>query len=212
MLACSQNTFTSHCFYLTTILTYCFCSHPLGEFPGNGRDGRGEGGQPRLAHRGAGAVGGRRRRDGQRRLLQQRSGVSFVKNIVRVPTLMIYPCESCARSYFVVGSVISAVCSALALYLFVVHGGGGSIAVSLLDAAAQALLFSASGAALAARGCFAGGAGAFRGRVGIAAAVGACAAAAVLVAALAGNAPSRGRGGGAAGGSGCKHGCSSPGC
>uniref|UniRef100_A0A453M273 CASP-like protein n=1 Tax=Aegilops tauschii subsp. strangulata TaxID=200361 RepID=A0A453M273_AEGTS len=127
----------------TTILTYCFCSHPLGEFPGNGRDGRGEGGQPRLAHRGAGAVGGRRRRDGQRRLLQQRSGVSFVKNIVRVPTLMIYPCESCARSYFVVGSVISAVCSALALYLFVVHGGGGSIAVSLLDAAAQALLFAA---------------------------------------------------------------------
>ncbi|KAF7075239.1 hypothetical protein CFC21_080026 [Triticum aestivum] len=117
-----------------------------------------------------------------------------------------------ALVYFVVGSVISAVCSALALYLFVVHGGGGSIAVSLLDAAAQALLFSASGAALAARGCFAGGAGAFRGRVGIAAAVGACAAAAVLVAALAGNAPSRGRGGGAAGGSGCKHGCSSPGC
>ncbi|XP_048532194.1 CASP-like protein 1U1 [Triticum urartu] len=85
--------------------------------------------------------------------------------------------------------VVSAVCSALALYLFVVHGGGGSIVVSLLDAAAQALLFSASGAALAARGCFAGGADAFRGRVGIAAAVGTCAAAAVLVAALAGNAP-----------------------
>ncbi|XP_037431571.1 CASP-like protein 1U1 [Triticum dicoccoides] len=117
-----------------------------------------------------------------------------------------------ALVYFVVGSVVSAVCSALALYLFVVHGGGGSIAVALLDAAAQALLFSAFSAALAARGCFASGANAFRGRAGIAAAVGACAAAAVLVAALAGNAPSRARGGGAAGGSGCKHGCSSPGC
>ncbi|KAE8810559.1 CASP-like protein 1U1 [Hordeum vulgare] len=122
-----------------------------------------------------------------------------------------------ALVYFVVGSVVSAVCSALALYLFVVHGGGGSIAVSLLDAAAQGLLFSASGAALAARGCFAGAADAFRGRVGIAAGVGACAAAAVLVAALAGNAP-RARGGGATGGGGggggssCKHGCSSPGC
>ncbi|VAI23270.1 hypothetical protein VPH35_086002 [Triticum aestivum] len=117
-----------------------------------------------------------------------------------------------ALVYFVVGSVVSAVCSALALYLFVVHGGGGSIAVALLDAAAQALLFSAFSAALAARGCFASGADAFRGRAGIAAAVGACAAAAVLVAALAGNAPSRARGGGAAGGSSCKHGCSSPGC
>jgi hypothetical protein len=40
----------------------------------------------------------------------------------------------------VVGSVISVVCCALALYLFV-HRGGGSLAISLLDTAALAILF-----------------------------------------------------------------------
>ncbi|CAM0874081.1 unnamed protein product [Alopecurus aequalis] len=91
-----------------------------------------------------------------------------------------------ALVYFVVGSAISAVFVALALYLFV-HGSGsgtGSLVVSLLDAAAQAILFSASGAALAAHGCFVSGADAFRGRTDTAAAIGVCAAAAVSVAAL----------------------------
>ena len=93
-----------------------------------------------------------------------------------------------------VGSAISAVCAAVGLYLFV-HGGGsgtGSFAVSILDAAAQAILFSASGAALAAHGCFVGGADAFRGRTDTAAAIGVCAAVAVLVAALTRDAPSGG--------------------
>jgi hypothetical protein len=40
----------------------------------------------------------------------------------------------------VVGSVISIVCYALALYLLV-HRGGGSLAVLLLDTAALAILF-----------------------------------------------------------------------
>ena len=93
-----------------------------------------------------------------------------------------------------VGSAISAVCAAVGLYLFV-HGGGSgtsSFAVSILDSAAQAILFSASGAALAAHGCFVGGADAFRGRTDTAAAIGVCAAVAVLVAALTRDAPSGG--------------------
>jgi hypothetical protein len=91
--------------------------------------------------------------------------------------------DSCRRRYFVAGSVISVVSGALALFLFV-YRGGGSLAVSLLDTTAQAFLFSASGAVLAARGCFMGGAEALSGRTGTAAAIGACAAAAVSVAAL----------------------------
>uniref|UniRef100_A0ACD5X1I2 Uncharacterized protein n=1 Tax=Avena sativa TaxID=4498 RepID=A0ACD5X1I2_AVESA len=99
-----------------------------------------------------------------------------------------------ALVYLVVGSVISAVCAALALYLFVQGGssGAGSLAVPLLDAAVQAILFSASGAALATRGCFVGGADALRGRTGTAAALGVCAAAAVSVAALTRDPPSGG--------------------
>ncbi|KAM0913857.1 hypothetical protein ACQ4PT_011884 [Festuca glaucescens] len=88
-----------------------------------------------------------------------------------------------ALVYFVAGSAISVVCGALALFLFV-YRGGGSLTVSLLDTAVQAILFSASGAALAARDCFTGGTDALRGRTGTAAAIGVCAAAAVSVAAL----------------------------
>jgi hypothetical protein len=65
----------------------------------------------------------------------------------------------------VVGSVVSVVCGALALYLFV-HRGGSSLAVSLLDTAALAILFSASGAALASRRCLVDSADTFRGRTG----------------------------------------------
>ncbi|KAK1647975.1 hypothetical protein QYE76_065780 [Lolium multiflorum] len=128
-----------------------------------------------------------------------------------------------ALVYFVVGSVISVVCGALALYLFVVHRGGGSLAVSLLDTAALAVLFSASGAALASRRCFVDGADTFSWRTGTAAAIGVCAAAAVWVAALTRETPrggfslGMGSGGGGScagggGGSACKHGCPSPQC
>ncbi|KAK1647976.1 hypothetical protein QYE76_065781 [Lolium multiflorum] len=88
-----------------------------------------------------------------------------------------------ALVYFVAGSAISAVCGALALFLFV-YRGGGSLTVSLLDTTVQAILFSASGAALATRDCFSAGADALRDRTGTAAALGVCAAAAVSVAAL----------------------------
>jgi hypothetical protein len=91
--------------------------------------------------------------------------------------------DSSGRRYFVAGSAISAVCGALALFLSV-YRGGGSLTVSLLDTAAQAILFSASGAALAVRDCFTGGTDALRGRTGTAAAIGVCAAAALSVAAL----------------------------
>ncbi|XP_051229528.1 CASP-like protein 1U1 [Lolium perenne] len=121
-----------------------------------------------------------------------------------------------ALVYFVVGSVISVFCGALALYLFV-HRGGGSLAVSLLDTAALAILFSASGAALASRRCFVDGADTFSWRTGTAAAIGVCAAAAVWVAALTRETPrgdfSLGMGSGGGGSSaGCKHGCPSPQC
>ncbi|KAM0913855.1 hypothetical protein ACQ4PT_011883 [Festuca glaucescens] len=130
-----------------------------------------------------------------------------------------------ALVYFVVGSVISVFCGARALYLFV-HRGGGSLAVSLLDTAALAILFSASGAALV----FAApllrtrcGSGTFTWRTGTAAAIGMCAAAAVWVAALTMEMPrggfslglGSGGGGSSAGGGGgsaCKHGCPSPQC
>lgn len=103
-------------------------------------------------------------------------------------------------------SAVSAIFAALALYWFV-HGG--SRRVWALDAAAQALLFSASGAALAARGCFVDGAdgGAFGSRTGVAAAVGAGAAVAVALAALTSFSPRGGGGGGDSDGHGCKHGC-----
>ena len=81
------------------------------------------------------------------------------------------------------GSIISVVCGALALYLFV-HRAGGSLAVSLLDTVAQAILFSACGAALASRRCLVDGADTFLWRTGTAVAIGVCAAAAVFVAAL----------------------------
>ncbi|CAM0874080.1 unnamed protein product [Alopecurus aequalis] len=120
-----------------------------------------------------------------------------------------------ALVYFVVGSVISVVCGALALYLFV-HRAGSSLAISLLDTAAQAILFSASGAALSSRRCLIDGADTFLGKTGTAAAIGVCAAAAVSVAALTTDAPrgdfsvsSRERGGGS---SACNHGCPSPHC
>ncbi|KAM0913856.1 hypothetical protein ACQ4PT_011883 [Festuca glaucescens] len=125
-----------------------------------------------------------------------------------------------ALVYFVVGSVISVFCGARALYLFV-HRGGGSLAVSLLDTAALAILFSASGAALV----FAAPLlpGTFTWRTGTAAAIGMCAAAAVWVAALTMEMPrggfslglGSGGGGSSAGGGGgsaCKHGCPSPQC
>jgi hypothetical protein len=122
----------------------------------------------------------------------------------------------------VVGSVVSVVCGALALYLFV-HRGGGLLAVSLFDTAVLAILFSASGAALASRRCLVDGADTFRERTGTAAAIGVCAAAAVSVAALTREAPrggfslAMGYGGGGSsaggdGGSACKHGCPSPQC
>jgi hypothetical protein len=122
----------------------------------------------------------------------------------------------------VVGSVVSVVCGALALYLFV-HRGGSSLAVSLLDTTALAILFSASGAALASRRCLVDSADTFRGRTGTAAAIGMCAAVAVSVAALTREAPlggfslawGNGGGGSSAGGGGgsaCKHGCPSPQC
>jgi drug/metabolite transporter (DMT)-like permease len=123
------------------------------------------------------------------------------------------PGDSRGRRYFVVGSVISVFCGALALYLFV-HRGGGSLAVSLLDTAALAVLFSASGAALASRRCFVDGADTFSWRTGTAAAIGVCAAAAVWVASLTRETPRGGfsLGMGSGGGSACKHGCPSPQC
>ncbi|XP_062182175.1 CASP-like protein 1U1 [Phragmites australis] len=54
-----------------------------------------------------------------------------------------------ALAYFVAAGAISAVCSAVALYLSAVHtepAGSGAL-VPLLDAVAQGLLFSAAGAA-----------------------------------------------------------------
>ena len=125
-----------------------------------------------------------------------------------------------ACRYFVAAGAISAVCSAAALYLCAVRSAAaatiGSLPlVPLLDAAAQGLLFSAAGAAFAARGVVgtaagpwgggggdAGGgggggsvcdaAGAFCGKVSVAAGVGACAAVAVAVAAMARDARRRG--------------------
>jgi hypothetical protein len=99
-----------------------------------------------------------------------------------------------ARRYFVAAGVIAAVCSAAGLYLCAVNARPGAL-VPLL---AQGFLFSAAGAAFASRGnawstenggeeggsvCYA--AGAFCGRVTIAAVVGTAAASAVTVAALA---------------------------
>ncbi|PUZ45671.1 hypothetical protein GQ55_8G243700 [Panicum hallii var. hallii] len=125
-----------------------------------------------------------------------------------------------ALKYFVVAGAISAVCSAAALYLCAVRAAAaiGSLPlVPLLDAAAQGLLFSAAGAAIAERGVVAGAAGpwgssgvdvgggggsvcdaagAFCGKVSVAAGVGACAAVAVAVAALARDARRRGSSGG----------------
>jgi hypothetical protein len=95
----------------------------------------------------------------------------------------------------VAAAAISAACSAAALYLCAVRAAAavGSLAlVPLLDAAAQAFLFSAAGAAFAAPpGTRCSGvsvcdaAGAFCSKVSIAAAGGALAAVAVAVAALA---------------------------
>ncbi|KAL6629291.1 hypothetical protein ACP70R_029056 [Stipagrostis hirtigluma subsp. patula] len=108
-----------------------------------------------------------------------------------------------ALVYFVAAGAISAVCSAVALYVSAVHGkpagaGAGAMFVAVLDTVAQGLLFSAAGAAFAARGVLAGDAagpwgsgsvcdiaGAFCGRVSTAAAAGAFAAVTVAVAALA---------------------------
>ncbi|CAL4986209.1 unnamed protein product [Urochloa decumbens] len=109
--------------------------------------------------------------------------------------------------YFVAAGAISAVCSAAALYQFAVHAAAAFCSlplVPLLDAAAQGLLFSAAGAAFAARGDWGGGvcdaAGAFCWKVSAASGVGAIAAVSVAVAALAGDTPRR-RGGGGSGGS-----------
>ncbi|PAN43599.1 hypothetical protein PAHAL_8G248700 [Panicum hallii] len=114
-----------------------------------------------------------------------------------------------ALKYFVVAGAISAVCSAAALYLCAVRAAAaiGSLPlVPLLDAAAQGLLFSAAGAAgpWGSSGVDVGGgggsvcdaAGAFCGKVSVAAGVGACAAVAVAVAALARDARRRGSSGG----------------
>ncbi|OQU83941.1 hypothetical protein SORBI_3005G202200 [Sorghum bicolor] len=114
-----------------------------------------------------------------------------------------------ALRYFVAAGAISAVCSAAALYLFAVRADFTVVVVSLplvpvLDAAAQGFLFSAAGAAFATRDVVGGGtsagrgssvcdaAGAFCGRVTVAAAVCAFAAVSVATAALA----SRDAGGG----------------
>jgi hypothetical protein len=118
-----------------------------------------------------------------------------------------------ACRYFVAAHAISAVCSAVVLYLCAVRAAAaiGSLPLvpRLLDAAAQGLLFSAAGAAFAARGVvgtaagpWGGGgggggsvcdaAGAFCGKVSVAAGVGACAAVAVAVAAMARDARRRG--------------------
>ncbi|KAJ1276622.1 hypothetical protein BS78_05G228200 [Paspalum vaginatum] len=121
-----------------------------------------------------------------------------------------------ALTYFVAAGAISAVCSAVALYLFAVRAAAtaaiGSLPlVPLLDAAAQAFLFSAAGAVFAARGAVGSAAGpwgsgggrgaglcdaaaAFCGRVSVAAAICASAAVAVAVASLAKDAR-RGSGG-----------------
>nr|CAB3490457.1 unnamed protein product [Digitaria exilis] len=114
-----------------------------------------------------------------------------------------------ALTYFVAATAISAVCTAAALYLYGVRaaaGNGWLPVMTLMDAAAQGFLFSAAGAAFAARGVIGGGvaapwggsgtaidsvcdaAGAFCGKVSVAAAVCALAAVAVAVAALAGDA------------------------
>ncbi|CAD6252928.1 unnamed protein product [Miscanthus lutarioriparius] len=112
-----------------------------------------------------------------------------------------------ALRYFVAAGAISAVCSAVALYLFAVCAAAavGSLPlVPFLDAAAQGFLFSAAGAAFAARdvvsrtGTAAGSwgssggegsvcdvASAFCGRVTVAGAVCAFAAVSATVAALA---------------------------
>ncbi|CAN6381937.1 unnamed protein product [Urochloa humidicola] len=115
-----------------------------------------------------------------------------------------------ALKYFVAAGAIAAVCSAAALYLFAVRPAAAFCSlpmVPFLDAAAQGLLFSAAGAAFAARGDWGGGgvcdaAAAFCGKVSVAAGVGATAAVAVAVAALAGDARRR-RGCGGSGGSSC---------
>ncbi|XP_066339153.1 CASP-like protein 1U1 [Miscanthus floridulus] len=112
-----------------------------------------------------------------------------------------------ALRYFVAAGAISAVCSAAALYLFAVRADAAVASLPLvpvLDAAAQGFLFSAAGAAFATRdvvggtgtaagswGSNAGGgsvcdsAGAFCGRVIVAAAACAFAAVSAAVAALA---------------------------
>ncbi|CAL4979067.1 unnamed protein product [Urochloa decumbens] len=118
-----------------------------------------------------------------------------------------------ALKYFVAAGAIAAVCSAAALYLFAVRAAAAFCSltlVPLLDAAAQGLLFSAAGAAFAARGDWGGGvcdaAAAFCWKVSIAARVGAIAAVAAAVAALAGGAPQR-RGCGSGSGGSCGGDC-----
>ncbi|CAL4990302.1 unnamed protein product [Urochloa decumbens] len=119
-----------------------------------------------------------------------------------------------ALKYFVASGAIAAVCSAAALYLFAVRASAAAFCslplVTLLDAAAQGLLFSAAGAAFAARGAWGGGvcdaAAAFCWKVSIAAGVGAIAAVAAAVAALAGGAPQR-RGCGSGSGGSCGGDC-----
>lgn len=131
-----------------------------------------------------------------------------------------------------VANVISAVCSALALYLFVVYKASSSL-VSLLDVLTQGLLFSAAAAAFVVRGLAAWSwhaddgadaagppwgisvcdvAGAFCWKLSTAATICACAAVAVSVAVLTKDARgsvcfSYGEGGGSGGS--CKHGCHS---
>ncbi|BAT15070.1 cASP-like protein 1U1 [Oryza sativa Japonica Group] len=116
--------------------------------------------------------------------------------------------------YFVVAAVVSAVCSAAALYLSVVREAAAGWAVALLDVVTMGLLFSAAGAVFAVRrmaplylgvagadtvagrwvnGEFCHAAGAFCWRVTTSAIICAFAAAAVSVAVLTKGARHRGK-------------------
>ncbi|TKW02154.1 hypothetical protein SEVIR_8G227050v4 [Setaria viridis] len=119
-----------------------------------------------------------------------------------------------ALKCFVAAAAISAACSAAALYLCAVRAAAavGSLPlVPLLDTAAQAFLFSAAGAAFAARGAagprcsssVCDAAGAFCGKVSVAAAAGVLAAVAIAVAALARDARRRRSSSSSSGGSSC---------
>ncbi|TVU23804.1 hypothetical protein EJB05_26186, partial [Eragrostis curvula] len=91
-----------------------------------------------------------------------------------------------ALVYFVAASAFAAVCSAAGLFLVAVNRKAGAV-VAVIDVLAQGFLFSGAGAAFATRGvvgvCDA--AGAFCGKVAVAAVLGAFAAVAVALAALA---------------------------